>query len=69
MTRFLSELFSSTRLKSLLWRSGVMGVVAMLTYFQTNIQILQLDVTSAAILGLVLAEVTKALNNVIQSDY
>jgi len=65
MKTFIQELFSSTRLKSFLWRGGVMGVVAMLTYFQTNIQILQLDVTSAAILGLVLAEVTKALNNTI----
>lgn len=63
---FLSELFSSTRLKSFIWRGGAMGLVAMLGYFQTNIQVLQLSALQVAIAGLILGEMTKALNNVAQ---
>lgn len=66
MKTFIQELFSSTRLKSFLWRGGALGLVAMLTYFQTNIQVLQLDGVSTAILGLALGEITKALNNTIK---
>lgn len=64
---FINELFSSTRLKSFLWRAGAVGLVAIVGYTQTEITNLQLSETSIVLIGLVLGEITKALNNVIQS--
>lgn len=67
MKNFSNELFSSTRLKSFLWRAGAVGLVAIVGYTQTEITNLQLSETSIVLIGLVLGEITKALNNVIQS--
>lgn len=67
MKKFSRELFSSTRLKSFLWRAGAVGLVAIVGYAQTEITNLQLSETSIVLIGLVLGEITKALNNVIQS--
>jgi hypothetical protein len=64
---FISEFFSSTRLKSFIWRAGAVGLVAIVGYAQTEITNLQLSETSIVLIGLVLGEITKALNNVIQS--
>lgn len=64
---FINELFSSTRLKSFLWRAGAVGLVAIVGYAQTEITNLQFSETSIVLIGLVLGEITKALNNVIQS--
>lgn len=64
---FISEFFSSTRLKSFIWRAGAVGLVAIVGYAQTEITNLQLSETSIVLIGLVLGEITKALNNVVQS--
>ena len=34
---FINEFFSSTRLKSFLWRAGAVGLVAVVGYAQTEI--------------------------------
>lgn len=68
MKNFLNELFSSTRLKSFLWRAGAVGLVAIVGYTQTEITNLQLNETSIVLIGLVLGEITKALNNVVQNN-
>lgn len=67
-TTFLNELFSSTRFKSFLWRAGAIGLVAIIGYAQQEITNLQLNETTIVFLGLILGEITKALNNVIQSQ-
>ena len=67
-TTFLNELFSSTRFKSFLWRAGAIGLVAIVGYAQQEITNLQLNETTIVFLGLILGEITKALNNVIQSQ-
>lgn len=64
---FLAELFSSTRLKSFLWRAGAIGLVAIIGYAQQEITNLQLNETTVVVIGLILGEITKALNNVLQS--
>lgn len=68
MKKFTRELFSSTRFKSFLWRAGAIGAVAILGYAQQEITNLQLSETTIVVLGLILGEITKALNNVIQSE-
>lgn len=65
---FFEELFSSVRLKSFLWRAGAVGLVAIIGYFQKEITQFPLNETTVVILGLLLGEVTKALNNVIQNN-
>lgn len=65
---FINEFFSSTRLKSFLWRAGAVGLVAVVGYAQTEITTLELSDTAIVLIGLVLGEVTKALNNVIQAQ-
>jgi hypothetical protein len=64
---FINEFFSSTRLKSFLWRAGAVGLVAIVGYAQTEITNFQLSDTALVLIGLVLGEITKALNNVIQA--
>lgn len=67
-TTFLNELFSSTRFKSFLWRAGAIGLVAIIAYTQQEVATLDINQTIILLIGLVLGEITKALNNVIQSE-
>lgn len=64
MITFTNEFFSSIRLKSFLWRAGAMGAVAVIGVFQAEITNYSLRPEIIAVLGLVLGEITKALNNV-----
>lgn len=62
-TTITQEVFSVDRLKSLLWRLGAVAVVAILSYLQTNITQLQIPAQYVVFAGLVLGEITKAVNN------
>lgn len=59
----LQELFSSTRAKSLLWRCGAMALAFVLTSSLNNLDALQLTTQQTVFIGLVIGEITKALNN------
>lgn len=50
------------RLKSLLWRAGMMGVAIALTFIIDNLAELQLNPGITVFLGLVLGEISKYLN-------
>lgn len=50
------------RLKSLLWRAGMMAVAAFAAYLTANIADLHLAPSATVLLGLVLGEVSKWLN-------
>lgn len=50
------------RLKSLLWRSGMMGLAVMVAFLTENIGFLELSPFATTMLGLVLGEVSKYIN-------
>jgi len=50
------------RLKSLLWRSTMMGIAVAVGYFTDNIGTLGMPLLLTTLGGLVLAEITKQLN-------
>ena len=64
--RFTQELFSSKRLSSFTWRLGSVAVIAMLGYIQSHVTDLQLSESAVVILGLMLGEITKAINNAVK---
>lgn len=60
---FIQHLFSDARLKSLLWRSAMMGLAALLAALGTGVGDLSLPPAVVAVMGLVLGEISKAINN------
>lgn len=50
------------RLKSLAWRAGMMGLATVVAFFLDNINLLELSPLATTLLGLVLGEISKALN-------
>ena len=50
------------RVKSFLWRAGMMGVAAVVAYTLDNLDTLQLPPLATVFLGLALGEVSKWLN-------
>lgn len=67
MNKFLSELINSNRLKSFLWRGGAIMIVAGLSYVAENIGQFNLSPEMVVFVGLVIGEITKAINNVAQN--
>ena len=67
MQKFLSELFSSDRLKSFLWRGGAVVVVAGLNYLSANIGEFNLSPQMVIFVALIVGEITKAVNNAVKS--
>lgn len=53
----------SSRIKSFLWRTGMMILGFTITAMINNISTLELQPATATLLGLFLGEVSKALNN------
>lgn len=51
------------RLKSLAWRAGAVGVVAILNFIAETLGASGLSPVIVTSIGLVIAEVTKAINN------
>ena len=59
----LIKFLKSSRVKSFLWRSGMMIVAFTCTALAENLGILELSTTSTTVIGLILGEVSKAINN------
>jgi len=53
------------RLKSLLWRAGAVGLIAGLSAIAEGLGAVGLPIWTVGVLGLVLGEITKFLNNLI----
>jgi len=51
------------RLKSLAWRGGAVALVALINFIIENLGSTGLSASLVTIIGLVLGEVTKAINN------
>jgi hypothetical protein len=52
------------RLKSFLWRAGMVAAAAFIAYVSENIGVLDLPVWAVGISGLVLGEISKLVHNV-----
>lgn len=63
----LISFFQSSRVKSFLWRSGMMIVAYACATIAGNLGMLNLGVTEVTVIGLVLGEVSKAINNSLSS--
>ena len=65
MLKKIKEVFTSNRMKSLYWRTGMMILAVILGNFLSNIDVLAsvLSPASITLLGLILGEVSKAINN------
>jgi hypothetical protein len=50
------------RVKSFIWRAGMMGIAAVVAFSLDNIQLLELSPLATTLLGLVLGEISKHLN-------
>lgn len=57
----MNEVFVK-RIKSFLWRGGVLAVIAFVDYVGANVGILDLPTWSVTVIGLASGEVTKYLN-------
>ncbi len=55
------------RLKALLWSAGMMGLAAMVAFLIENIGALELSPTVTVVAGLVLAQISKFINNELTS--
>lgn len=53
----------TARLWSLLWRAGVMLILTVLAFISQNIGLFSLNPTAVVIIGLVVNEVTKYIND------
>lgn len=51
------------RIKSLLWRAGMMGLATVIAVILEDIQVLELSPLATTITGLVLGEISKYLNS------
>lgn len=59
----IKELLSNKRLKSLLWRAVMMGLAFLVQAIINNLTALELSAQVTVFVGLVLGEVSKAINN------
>ena len=59
----MKELLNSNRLKSLLWRTGMMALAGALAFLAENLGVLDLSVELTVLVGLILGEISKAINN------
>lgn len=59
----LKELFNDSRFKSLLWRTGMMALAFLVTAVSNNLTSLQLSAEMTVFVGLILGEISKAINN------
>lgn len=57
------EVITSNRFKSFYWRGGAMVVVSVLSFTASNLDMFNLSPEIVVFLGLILGEITKAINN------
>lgn len=63
MKSFTTQLFSNARFKSFFWRGFAMLMAGGITYLGANLDLFNLAPQTTVIIGLILGEITKALNN------
>lgn len=59
----IKELLSNKRLKSLVWRAIMMGLAFLIQAIMNNLTALELSAQVTVFVGLVLGEISKAINN------
>jgi len=62
----IKTFFQNTRVKSFLWRTGMMVLAVIIQQAIALLTTLQLDPTITVILGLVLGEISKAIANALK---
>lgn len=62
----INQLVNNKRLKSLLWRISMMGLAFLIQAIINNLTALQLSPEVTLFAGLVLGEISKAINNAIE---
>jgi hypothetical protein len=63
----LKTFFQNNRVKSFLWRTGMMILAVIVQQSIALVSSLQLDATVTVILGLLLGECSKAINSYLQA--
>ena len=65
----LKEILFSSRVKSFIWRTSMMVIAVIVGSFSSNIDLIApyVSVGTVTVLGLILGEVSKAINNRLQS--
>jgi hypothetical protein len=63
MKNKIVQVLISNRFKSFYWRTGMMVLASALAFFADNIALFEFNATVTVVLGLVLGEVSKAVNN------
>jgi len=57
------------RILSLIWASVGMGLAFWLDYVATNLGVFNLSIEMTAFIGLVIAQITKAIRNYVAANY
>jgi hypothetical protein len=64
----MKEIFFSNRMKSLYWRTLMMFIAGICAAIADDIGLLKLNGEMTVLVGLVLGEISKAINNMIQES-
>lgn len=64
----ITDLLLSPRFKSFYWRTGAMALAGFLAIVADSLDVLSLSPAMIGIVGLVLGEITKALNNAAKGE-
>ena len=64
----LKEFFLSSRVKSLAWRLGMMFIAGGIQFIADNLVSLEISTQATVVLGLILGELSKYLNNRYQTS-
>lgn len=62
----IKTFFANTRVKSFLWRTGMMILAVLIQQAIALVSTLQLDATITVVLGLILGEISKAIANALK---
>lgn len=61
----MKNFITSNRVKSFLWRSGMMALASILAILAENLNLLELSPAVVAVVGLVFGEISKSINKMI----
>lgn len=64
----IKTFFENNRVKSFLWRTGMMILAVLIQQAIALVSTLQLDATVTVVLGLVLGEISKSINMALQNN-
>jgi len=63
----IKTFFQNNRVKSFLWRTGMMILAVIIQQVISLVSTLQLDPTVTVVLGLILGEISKSINSYLQN--